>query len=241
MHLVGLRILKTIIKMNKTEQLTFPWSKPNNSSFDDFYFEKSNLSVLENLKREDDLFIYGSCKVGKSFLLQSLCNYFSEQNKSSLYLPSKEMNSHGSRILDELESLDLVCVDDLETIAGNNEWEKALFNLINNCLLSNCRIVFCSNINPSSIKFVLNDLISRIKKVNQIEVCPVQSDNLSDAIKFLADLRSIKIGNKEITYLINHSRRSMSELVAHINQLDKLSMQLKRKITIPLIKQVIES
>ena len=59
MHLVGLRILKTIIKMNKTEQLTFPWSKPNNSSFDDFYFEKSNLSVLENLKREDDLFIYG--------------------------------------------------------------------------------------------------------------------------------------------------------------------------------------
>jgi hypothetical protein len=44
--------------MNKTEQLTFPWSKPNNSSFDDFYFEKSNLSVLENLKREDDLFIY---------------------------------------------------------------------------------------------------------------------------------------------------------------------------------------
>ena len=53
MHLVGLRILKTIIKMNKTEQLTFPWSKPNNSTFDDFYFEKSNLSVLENLKREE--------------------------------------------------------------------------------------------------------------------------------------------------------------------------------------------
>ena len=69
----------------------------------------------------------------------------------------------------------------------------------------------------------------------------IQSDNLSDAIKFFADLRSIKIGNKEITYLINHSRRSMSELVAHINQLDKLSMQLKRKITIPLIKEVIES
>ena len=227
--------------MNKTEQLTFPWSKPNNSSFDDFYFEKSNLSVLENLKREDDLFIYGSCKVGKSFLLQSLCNYFSEQNKSSLYLPLKEMNSHGSRILDELESLDLVCVDDLETIAGNNEWERALFNLINNCLLSNCRIVFSSNINPSSIKFVLNDLMSRIKKINKMELYPVKSDNLTEAVRFFADLRSINIGDKEIAYLINHTRRSMGDLVTHINQLDKLSMQLKRKITIPLIKKVTES
>ena len=67
--------------MSKIEQLTFPWSKPNNSSFDDFYFEKNNLSILEYLKSGDDLVIYGLSKVGKSFLLQSLCNYFSKSNK----------------------------------------------------------------------------------------------------------------------------------------------------------------
>ena len=88
--LTGLKILKTTIRMNKIEQLTFPWSKPNNSSFDDFYFEKNNLSILEDLKSGDDLVIYGLSKVGKSFLLQSLCNYFSKSNKSSLYLPLKE-------------------------------------------------------------------------------------------------------------------------------------------------------
>ena len=48
MHLVGLRILKIIIKMNKTEQLTFPWSKPNNSSFDDFYEGNYTISVIDN-------------------------------------------------------------------------------------------------------------------------------------------------------------------------------------------------
>ena len=69
---IGLKTLKTIIKMNKTEQLTFPWSKPNNSSFNDFYFEKNNLLVLGNLKGEEDLVIYGASKAGKSFLLQSL-------------------------------------------------------------------------------------------------------------------------------------------------------------------------
>ena len=227
--------------MSKIEQLTFPWSKPNNSSFDDFYFEKNNLSILENLKSGDDLVIYGLSKVGKSFLLQSLCNYFSKSNKSSLYLPLKELNNYKTGLLDDLEKLDLVCIDDLQLIAGDNNWETAIFNLINNCLISNCRIVFCSNINPSLISFELDDLFSRIQKINRMEVHPVKSDNLIEAVRFFADLRSINIGDKEVTYLINHSKRNMGDLVTHINQLDKLSMQLKRKITIPLIKKVIEN
>ena len=227
--------------MSKIEQLTFPWSKPNNSSFDDFYFEKNNLSILEDLKSGDDLVIYGLSKVGKSFLLQSLCNYFSKSNKSSLYLPLKELNNYKTGLLDDLEKLDLVCIDDLQLIAGDNNWETAIFNLINNCLISNCRIVFCSNINPSLISFELDDLFSRIQKINRMEVHPVKSDNLIEAVRFFADLRSINIGDKEMTYLINHSKRNMGDLVTHINQLDKLSMQLKRKITIPLIKKVIEN
>ena len=225
--------------MNKIEQLTFPWSKPNNSSFDDFYFEKNNLSILEDLKSGDDLVIYGLSKVGKSFLLQSLCNYFSKSNKSSLYLPLKELNNYKTGLLDDLEKLDLVCIDDLQLIAGDNKWETAIFNLINNCLISNCRIVYCSNKNPSLISFELDDLFSRIQKINRMEVHPVKSDNLIEAVRFFADLRSINIGDKEMTYLINHSKRNMGDLVTHINQLDKLSMQLKRKITIPLIKKVI--
>ena len=241
MLMIGLKILKTITRMNKIEQLTFPWSKPNNSSFNDFYFEINNLSVLSNLKGEEDLVIYGTSKVGKSFLLQSLCNYFSEANKSSLYIPLKELNSYETGLLDNLEKLNLVCIDDLETIAGDNKWETAIFNLINDCLLSSCRIVFSSNINPSLISFQLRDLFSRIQKINQMEVFPVKSDNLAEAVRFFADLRSINIGDKEIAYLINHSKRSMGDLITNINQLDKLSMQLKRKITIPLIKKVTEN
>ena len=238
---IGLKILKTITRMNKIEQLTFPWSKPNNSSFGDFYIEENNHSVLGNLKGEEDLVIYGSSKVGKSFLLQSLCNYFSEANKSSLYIPLKELNNHETRLLDNLDKLNLICIDDLDFIAGDSKWETAIFNLINDCLLSNCRIVFCSNINPSMIPFKMKDLFSRIQKINQMEVYPVKSDNLNEAVRFFADLRSINIGDKEIAYLINHSRRSMGDLVNHVNQLDKLSMQLKRKITIPLIKKVTEN
>ena len=78
--------------------------KPNNSSFDDFYFEKSNLSVLENLKREDDLLYTVHAKLENRFYFSRFVIIF-QSRTSHLYLPLKEMNSHGSRILDELEAL----------------------------------------------------------------------------------------------------------------------------------------
>ena len=109
----------------------------------------------------------------------------------------------------------------------------------NNCFSSNCRIIFCSSINPSNINFKLKDLISRLRKIDHVELMPVKEDKLPEAIKFIANLRSINLGDKEIKYLLTYSNRSMSSLLDAINKLDDLSMQLKRKITIPLIKEII--
>ena len=58
------------------------------------------------------------------------------------------------------------------------------------------------------ISFKLDDLFSRIQKINKMEVYPVKSDNLTEAVRFFADLRSINIGDKEIAYLINHSKEA---------------------------------
>ena len=46
------------------------------------------------------------------------------------------------------------------------------------------------------ISFELDDLFSRIQKINKMEVYPVKSDNLTEAVRFFADLRSINIGDK---------------------------------------------
>ena len=238
MHIIGLRILK-FFTMSNPKQLTFPWSKPNKSSFSEFYFDQSNLAAKDALLADDDLFLYGINQTGKSFLLQSACNYFASIEKSSLYIPVKEVKKHGPDLIDSLDQLKLICIDDVDLISSEEEWEIALFNLINNCFTSNCRIIFSSSTNPSKINFKLKDLISRIKKIDHVELMPVKTDNLPEAIKFIANLRSINLGDKEIKYLVTYSKRSMSSLLDVINNLDNLSMRLKRKITIPLIKEII--
>ena len=226
--------------MNKPKQLTFPWIKQNIASFDDFYFDPENFGLKKNLLEEDDdLFLYGIKKSGKSFLLQSVCNFYASKNKSSLYIPIAEVMKYGISFMDSLDNLDVICIDDIDLINSNKEWEIAIFNLINDCLISKCRLIFSSSLNPSSIKFDLKDLISRIKKIDHVELFPVSEDKLNDALIFICNLRSINLGEKEINYLVTYSKRNISDLINIINKLDKTSMQLKRKITIPLIKEVI--
>lgn len=226
--------------MNKPKQLTFPWIKQNIASFDDFYFDPKNFELKKNLlEGNDDLFLYGIKKSGKSFLLQSVCNFYDSKNKSSLYIPISEVKKYGKSFMDSLDNLDVICIDDIDLINSNKEWEIAIFNLINDCLISKCRLIFSSAFNPSSIKFDLKDLISRIKKMDHIELFPVSEDKLNDALNFICNLRSINLGEKEINYLVTYSKRNISDLINIINKLDKTSMQLKRKITVPLIKEVI--
>ena len=225
--------------MNKPQQLTFPWSKHNKFTFNDFFFDSSNEEIKLALKNNEDLFLYGAEDSGKSFLLQSTCNYYASDNKSSVYIPISEAIKHGTGFIDSLEGLDLICLDDIDLIASNQEWEVGIFNLINNCLTSDCRLIFSSSMNPSSIKFDLDDLISRIRKIDHIELYSINDASLPEAIKFVSKLRSINLGDKEINYLVTYTKRNMSDLIEIISKLDQLSMELKRKITIPLIKEII--
>tara|TARA_B100000989_G_scaffold278845_1_gene240978 strand:+ start:155 stop:832 length:678 start_codon:yes stop_codon:yes gene_type:complete len=225
--------------MINPKQLTFPWSKSNRSELENFFFDEKNLKLKDILLSDEDFFLYGGNKVGKTYLMQSLCNLYSKKDKTSLYIPLRDILNFDTSFLDSLDSLDLICVDDINLINGRDKWELAFFNLINNCLTSKCRLIFCSSINPYQLAFELKDLESRIKRLDSFEILPVSDSNLVNALNFIAKSRTINLGMKELNYLVKYSKRSVSSLTKLINKLDKLSMEQKRKITIPLIKETI--
>ena len=228
--------------MSNPKQLTFPWNKYNKSSFDSFYASKLNkhlLSLLQNNTFKDDLLIFGTKDSGKTYLLQALCNHFSNQGKSSFYLPMKQAKELSVDILESLESMELVCIDGIESIVGNKVWEIGLFNLINRSLNSKNRLIFTSSKNIDVMNFELKDLDSRLRKIQSHELYALADDEILSALKHIANLRSIELGSKEAQYLLTYANRNISDLVQILESLDQLSMEMKRKITIPLIKEVI--
>jgi DnaA family protein len=228
--------------MSNPKQLTFPWNKENKSSFDSFYTTKLNKQLLFLLKDEalkEDLLIYGAKDSGKTYLLQALCNQFNNQGKSSFFLPMKQAIELSVDILDSLENIELVCIDGIESLVGNKAWEIGLFNLINRSFNSNNRLIFTSAKNIDGMNFELKDLDSRLRKIQSHELHSLADDDILSALKHIANLRSIELGSKEAQYLLTYADRNISDLVKILESLDQLSMETKRKITIPLIKEVI--
>tara|TARA_B100002019_G_scaffold172676_1_gene149252 strand:+ start:277 stop:963 length:687 start_codon:yes stop_codon:yes gene_type:complete len=228
--------------MNKPKQLTFPWNKVNKSSLEGFYTSQENshlVSILKDTNFSDDLFIYGTKESGKTFLLQALCNSYSSMSKSSLYIPLNKVMNYGVEIFESLENMNLICVDDIEEAISKIEWEKAIFNLINKALISKSRLILSSSQDLKSLNFALPDLESRIRKIQSFELYPINDKDIFDALKYISKLTSINLGDKEAKYLLTYSQRNISNLVQILESLDQLSMEMKRKITIPLIKEVI--
>ena len=228
--------------MNKPKQLTFSWNKVNKSSLEGFYTSQENshlVSILKDTNFSDDLFIYGTKESGKTFLLQALCNSYSSMSKSSLYIPLHKVMNYGVEIFESLENMNLICVDGIEEVISKIEWEKAIFNLINKALISKSRLILSSSQDLKSLNFALPDLESRIRKIQSFELYPINDKDIFDALKYISKLTSINLGDKEAKYLVTYSQRNISNLVQILESLDQLSMEMKRKITIPLIKEVI--
>ena len=228
--------------MNKPKQLTFPWNKVNKSSMQGFYSSQENdhlVSLLRDRNFLDDLFIYGTKQSGKTFLLQAMCNFYSSMSKSSLYVPLKKIMNYGVEIFESLEKIDLICIDGIEQVISKTEWDKEIFNLINKALISKSRLILTSSKNLKSLNFSLPDLESRIKKIQSYELYPIDDKDILDALKYISQFKSINLGDKEAKYLVTFSQRDISNLVQILESLDQLSMEMKRKITIPLIKEVI--
>ena len=232
--------------MNKPTQLIFPFHIDQKASFESFFCSSDNLNLLTRLadialsKNAHELIIHGEEGSGKSFLMQAICNELSSSGKQFAFIPMNKALNMGVEIFQNLASLDAVCIDDLQLILANENWETALFNLINECQQSNCSLILSiGGTQPLEENTQLPDLLSRIKRMEFITLHAVQDESFNQAINFVAEQLDISIDTAELEFLLKHQTRRFSLLVENIITLDKQAASLKRKITIPLIKETL--
>lgn len=200
----------------------------------------SRLADLVASKNADELIINGAEGSGKSFLMQAICNELSSSGKQFAFIPMNKAINMGVEIFQNLASLNAVCIDDLQLILSREEWETALFNLINECQQSNCSLILSFGGNQSLEDITqLPDLLSRIKRMEFMKLQAVQDEFLNQALDFVSQQLDINLEKAELEFLLKHQTREFSLLVDNLMVLDKQAASLKRKITIPLIKETL--
>ncbi|MFT5635348.1 MAG: DnaA family protein [Cognaticolwellia sp.] len=235
--------------MKKVSQLTLSVQLPDDETFASFQSD-SNQMVVQQLthfldhigdenKQVHSLFLFGLTGVGKSHLLHASCAYADTLGITSLCLSFSELTQLSVDVLDGLENIDLVCLDDIQLIAGNKKWQQGVFDLYNRMIEQNKCLIITGDQSVAQLNISLPDLVSRLSWGLTEQLKPLSDKEKSFALQYRAQQRGLTMNDDVASFLINRLSRDMTSLIAVLEQLDQASIREQRRITIPFIKDIL--
>lgn len=233
--------------IDSRRQLALQILLDDSATFDNFFVVDSNKQLVDYLLAEAsgrlDQFVYlwGTSGSGCSHLLQSVCHNFDARSASSFYLPLRQFQDYSPEIFDGLESFELVCLDDLEAIAGQRDWELGLFSLFNRLRESGTRLLVGARFGPRELQITLPDLLSRLQSGIVFQVQALDDEEKREALRLRATRRGIELNDEVISYVLQRNERSMQALFALLERLDRFSLQSQRRITVPMVRELLDS
>ena len=178
--------------------------------------------------------------MGKTHLLHACCRDAHRAGLSVSYLPLRLMRDYGGEMLDGLEDQDLVCLDDLDAVAGDAAWEQALFGLFNRLRDAGHGLIVTAQMPPDALPVLLPDLQTRLSWGLTLLLRPLADADKLSALSLRAKQLGLDIPPAVGRFLLSNHRRDLPGLLELIGQLDIATLAAKRKLTIPFLKTFLE-
>ena len=189
---------------------------------------------------DKNIYIWGEEGAGKSHLLQAVCNSVAETGQPCVYLPLTQISDFTLEMFSSLEELSLVCMDDMDEIAGKEDWEAAAFNLFNRLREAQTPLIMSSRRSPNGSLIRLPDLKSRLSWDLTFRLQPMDEAIKIAALKRRAETRGFELTDGVVEYLIKRVSRDAHNLFRWLDRLDKHSLIAQKKLTVPFVKQILE-
>lgn len=231
------------MKLNHIKQLTLGVSLKDNATFEN-YFTGHNAHLIEELKKASQglgqrvIYLYGG--QGRTHLLQACCHAATATSRTAVYLPLAELTHFSPEVLDGLETLQLICLDDVHGMAGQLEWEEAFFHAFNRIYDSGGTLIMTANAVPRSVEFQLPDLVSRLAWGIVFQLQSLSDEEKLAMLMMRAQRRGMTLSEEVARFILTHCPRHMSTLSAALDVLDRRSLAAQRRLTVPFVKTVLE-
>jgi len=212
------------------------------SSFDNFVVG-GNLEVVEKLRQVVAgesiavLYLWGPAGSGKTHLLQAACRSAADLDQRAVYIPLADEISLSPEILSGIAQSAFVCIDGLDTIADNAEWERALFTLFEE-MRGQTSLVVTAAANPRNLGLSMPDLMTRFGSDLVYQLQALSDQNKIEALQLRAEQSGFELTDEVGRYVLNRYPRDTHALFSLLDKLDKASLATQRKITIPFIQKL---
>jgi DnaA family protein len=225
-------------------QVPLQFEFQSNQTFASFFFGNNaeiigQLQALAGEGLEQQIFLWGDSGSGKSHLLQACCQQAKTLGKDPFYLAFAEDKLPAPALLEGLEEMELVCLDDVQHVAGDGEWQQALFNFYNLHRQNNHKLLLAADCPPKYLPFELPDLKTRMGWGLTLKIQPLRDDQLIEALNHRAHFLGFDISASVGRFLLNHYVHDLPALWLLLEKIDHATLAAQRKLTIPFLKQIL--
>ncbi|MBI1834720.1 MAG: DnaA regulatory inactivator Hda [Burkholderiales bacterium] len=177
---------------------------------------------------ERSVYLWGEAGAGKTHLLHALAQvphsrYISANAPEEQFWYSPEV--------------DLYLLDDCEHLPPASQIDA--FALFNEARANGAFFVAAGN-HPPMILNLRDDLRTRLGWGLIYQVIGLSDEDKIDALERAAQAQGIGLAPGVLAYLITHYRRDMRSLSVMLGELDHYSLETKRPITLPLLRELLQ-
>ncbi|HMK87264.1 MAG TPA: DnaA regulatory inactivator Hda [Steroidobacteraceae bacterium] len=199
----------------------------------------ANAEVLAALKAasRDPVWLWGNRGCGKTHLLQAVC---ADAGEGAAYFPLDRRLALPTEALKGFAGRGVLCVDDLDAVAGDLDWEQALFRLFNEACELRTRLIFAAGAAPRHIEWRLDDWRSRAAACLVYQVRELDEPGRAEALRLRAAQRGLELPAETLEYLMKRVPRDLPSLLDLLDELDEASLVAQRRLTVPFIRDALE-
>ena len=127
--------------------------------------------------------------------------------------------------------------DDVEKL--DDASQVGLFNAINEARQSGGAVLAAGNAPPARLP-LRDDLKSRLAWGLVYQVKPLTDEERGVFLRSEAGRRGMQLPDEVVSYLMTRMRRDLRSLTAVLDRIDQVSLELKRPITLPLLREALK-
>lgn len=182
----------------------------------------------------------GAAQTGKTHLLQACCSAAAAAGRRAAYLPLREPGPAFGPALEGYETLDLVCLDDLEAGAGSEPVERGLVLLLDGLQRRGGSMVASSSVRLERLPFAREDVRSRLSRAVALPLPMLGDAELEAMIEARAAQRGLGLQSGFVRWLLSRERREPRHLLDLVARLDAAALGRRRRaVSIALARELL--
>ncbi|ATE59215.1 DnaA regulatory inactivator Hda [Thauera sinica] len=178
------------------------------------------------------LYLWGAPGSGRSHLLRATVAMARDGGRPTQVLSAADIDDALPETMDAL-----VAIDDIDRLG--TDAQVALFNAFNRARGNGQSLLLSGPCPPLGLT-VREDLRTRIGQSLIYEVQPLDDGSRAAILAALAERRGLRLADEVVDFLLRHGRRDLSSLLATLDALDAASLERKRPVTLPLLREMMQ-